>query len=262
VFAAPAGSADASVTASFGQVGTYPPGRQVFESGALWRLYDARDGYVVRLASPLRGPIPYAEAWFAPGFGLGKVVLRRSAFQERAPLYPLEYPLDELIMINLLAGGLGVMVHACGISDAGEGLLFVGQSGAGKTTTARLWQAPGEAKVLSDDRIILRAGAGEVRMYGTPWHGEARLALPDRAPLRRVFFLRHGPENRLVELGKAEVVSRFMACSFLPFYRRDAMEFTLGFFEDLASRTPCYDLSFAPDETAVSFVQRLGGSRP
>ena len=70
---------------------------------------------------------------------------------------PLEYPLDELLLQGLLARGRGAEIHACGIADgSGRGLLFVGQSGAGKTTMARLWEGERGITVLSDDRIILR----------------------------------------------------------------------------------------------------------
>src|SRR5215469_6722666 len=47
-------------------------------------------------------------------------------------------------------------VHACGVEDSdGRAYHFVGQSGAGKPTTARLWHKARGIHVLSDDRIIL-----------------------------------------------------------------------------------------------------------
>ena len=87
-----------------------------------------------------------------------------------AAAYPLEYPLDELLIINLLAQGRGVEVHAAGVIDPeGCGHLFLGQSGGGKTTISRLWQGVERAEILSDeDRIILRKEAGRIWMYGTP----------------------------------------------------------------------------------------------
>ena len=72
-------------------------------------------------------------------------------------------------MINLLGDGRGLVVHGCGMFDGSdEAYLFVGQSGAGKTTMARLWHAEPGVLILSDDRVILRSEPDGVWMYGTP----------------------------------------------------------------------------------------------
>src|SRR6202035_5349029 len=40
----------------------------------------------------------------------------------------------------------------------------------------------------------------KMRMYGTPWHGEAAYASPGSAPLSRIFVLEHGQGNVLTRL--------------------------------------------------------------
>jgi hypothetical protein len=109
--------------------------------------------------------------------------------------------------------------------------------------------------VLSDDRIILRSWAEKTWMYGTPWHGEAKLALPIRTPLRQIFFLRHGTANEIVPLGCAEAIGRFLACSFVPFYSRSGLEFALAFFQRLIGSLPCSEMRFVPDESAVELAR-------
>ena len=74
------------------------------------------------------------------------------------------------------------------VDPEGRGHLFVGQSGAGKSTMARFWAGREGVRILSDDRIILRQIRGEIWMYGTPWHGEARHALPEKARLAGYIF--------------------------------------------------------------------------
>ena len=66
--------------------------------------------------------------------------------------------------------------------------LFVGHSGAGKSTTTRLWTAREDVEVLSDDRIIVRRdeGASVIETLcgasgGTGEHGVLRLR--DRSAL-------------------------------------------------------------------------------
>jgi len=252
---APSGP-DATVTAGWGDPGGADACDLAFDSGGVWKLY--RDGARRRFlfSSPALGPLPYKEASFEPDFTSGEVTLRRSCFPAAQGLWPLEYPLDELLMQGLLARGRGAEIHACGVADSsGRGLLFVGQSGAGKTTMARLWEGVGGAKVLSDDRVILRRVGDRFTMYGTPWHGEAALAAPASTPLTGVFFLEHGAANTLVPLRGATAATRLFASGFPPFFDRAGLDFTLKFLGDLVAEVPCHELRFAPDRRVVEFVE-------
>src|SRR5271169_6137240 len=128
-----------------------------FSSGGVWSAYLSSTGTQFYFSSPAVGKVPYKAAWFDPGFERGHVVLNRSAIPAGRPIFPLEYPLDELVMMHRLALGEGVEVHALGLSDKdGSGYLFLGHSGAGKSTTARLWMEQPGVQMLSDDRIIIR----------------------------------------------------------------------------------------------------------
>jgi hypothetical protein len=228
-------------------------GAPLFSSGSLWQVYDRAGRREFRFTSEAFGEAPYKSAVFEPDFRSGEVVLRRSVFAGRT-VDPLEYPLDELLVTHLLAGGLGVEVHACGMSLNGAGLLLAGHSGAGKTTTARIWAGEPGVTVLSDDRIILRREQGELWMYGTPWHGEAAFAEPERAPLRCVFFLEQAEANALEDLPGARAAARLMACSFYPVYDAAAVDRTLAFIHAATAETPCRELRFVPDRTVVDLV--------
>jgi len=247
---------DVHVRARWGNLAEVSGGRKLFDSGGLWQLFTANGALRFHFTSSAWGPLPYKVAWFDKDFESGEVLVHRPYFPPGHLVYPLAYPLDELLIIHLLAAGRGVEVHACGVVDAsGQGYLFAGQSGAGKTTMARLWQKPEEITVLSDDRIILRYQAGQFWMYGTPWHGEAGLSSPARAPLKGVYLLRHGPSNRLVPLRRSSTAARLVACSFPPFYHSSGLDFTLGFLDQLVEAVPCYELSFTPDERVIALLR-------
>jgi hypothetical protein len=228
-----------------------------FDSGkGLWRFYRTTSGPRFSFTSPALGTLPYQLASFNDDFTRGEVQVRREIFGERLPLYPLHYPLDEVLMVHLLAQGRGVEVHGSGIIlPDGRGLLFAGQSGAGKTTLSKLWLAEPGVKILSDERIIVRKEADGMWMYGTPWHGDGYIANQGRAPLRRVFFLRHGANNALVNLPRSEAVARLFSCGFAPFHDAPGLDFTLRFLDDLSRLCPCEELRFLPDRSALDFVR-------
>jgi hypothetical protein len=230
-------------------------GDHIFDSGALWQLYHQHGAYRFSFTSPALGRFPYKVASFNYDFSRGEVLLNRCVFNSDQPVYPLQYPLDELLVLNLLAAGRGVEVHACGVIDAlGNGHLLVGQSGAGKTTMARLWQSEEAVTILSDDRIILRKDENKLWMYGTPWHGDAGLSCSTRAPLKQIYLLLHGQENELVPMRGAEAISQLFACSFTPFYSSAALDFTLAFLEEVVSTVPCQELRFVPNVNIVKFI--------
>lgn len=254
-FLSGAGAADATVTAAWGDLSQPPVGQEIFDSSGLWRLYGQDGDYVFRFTAPAYGEHAYKQARFNADFTRGEVTLHAAYHDPGRPVYPLEYPLDELLVTNLLARGRGVEVHALGLRDVdGRGYLFLGHSGAGKSTSARLWEGTG-ALVLSDDRIILRNLGGRIWMYGTPWHGEEKLAAPERAALTHVFVLGHGARNELRVLTPPQAVASLFARCFVPFYDAAALGYTLDALREVAHAVPCAELRFVPDRSAVAFVR-------
>lgn len=229
----------------------------VFTSGGLWQLVQVGEHLRFDFVSPSFGPEPYVSATVAQGFASGEIVLHSRLASAATPFFPLQYPLDELLFTNLLALGRGIELHGCGLVDeADNGLLFVGHSGAGKSTTAGLWvQEPG-VRILSDDRIIVRLIDGELRMYGTPWHGEARHALPEHGVVRRILVLEHGASDCLELLPRGVAASALMSRSFVPHYSATGLDFSLSFVAQMVDLVPCEVLRFVPGPEAVALVRR------
>jgi hypothetical protein len=234
-----------------------PSQERLFDSGGLWSLFAENGGYRLNFLRWFRGETPYKSAWFDSEFRNGELSLSRRFFSAAKPIYPLEYPLDEVLMIHHLACGKGLEVHALGVVDeAGRGHLFLGHSGAGKSTSARLWQKQKGIRILSDDRIILRSREGQIWMHGTPWHGDAGVASPDSAQLTHIYVLEQWPRNELVPMSRSLATAEIFARSFVPRHCPQALDHALGFIEQLSQKLPCDTFRFLPDQSAVEAIRR------
>ena len=225
----------------------------VFHTDGNWSLYQENGRYVIPVCFP-PGAEPRLIAKMESDFRSGEIIVDDNR-KIRSPFFPLEYPLGELLFINLLARGRGVLLHACAVNDGGKGLLFTGTSGAGKSTTANLWQNIPGVTLLSDDRVILRLRNNRFWIYGTPWHGDARAASPEGVPLERIFILKHASRNFATPLDPQDAVSSVLVRTFPTFWDADGMAFTLQFLTDLAETISCYELGFVPDHSMVDFVR-------
>jgi len=227
-----------------------------FTSGGLWSAYRDQTGTKFYFSTSALGQGPYKAAWLDPSFARGHIVLNRPSFQQQDSVFPLEYPIDELVLMHRLALGEGVEVHALGLVDQdSSGYLFLGHSGAGKSTTARLWMRQPGVRLLSDDRIILRLQNGMYRMYGTPWHGDAGVSSPGSAPLSAIFFLEQAPSHQILPISQPQAAAELFARAFLPHYVKSGIEFTLHFLDQLTRSIPCSIFRFAPTDDAVEAIR-------
>ena len=247
------------------------PARKLFDSGSVWRVYEDGAGLRFDFSAANMKEQPYKRLFVDGCFRRATLQMNEECFPSgHCGTSPLEYPLDELLIMHRLTQENAIELHGVGIvGPNGANNLFVGHSGAGKSTTARLWTSLHDVEILSDDRIIVRTDSmlgnkthrDEIRpdktqifMYGTPWHGEAAFALPQRAPLQRIFILEHGHGNVLTRLTRSQMVAELFARSFVPFHRHEYVDSAMGFLEEVADSVPCYRYSFEPDERAVEEV--------
>jgi hypothetical protein len=218
--------------------------KKVFDAPSAWRLYRGDGEYIFDLTS--------LTAILDRNFKRGDIYLKLADNS-----FPLGYPLSELLTINLLAEAQGMVIHATAIKEKNEGILFAGVSGSGKSTLASFYQGQKKATILSDDRVIVRKQQGRFWVFGTPWHGEVKLYSPQKAVLKKIFFLSHGAENRVKKAKRIEASSRIVACSFPPFWSKKKMESTLSLVDSLTKEISCYSLDFVPDKSVLGVIRTL-----
>ena len=109
--------------------------------------------------------------------------------------------------------GLGLMVlpydtvavHGSCVVHDGKAVLFLGESGTGKSTHTRLWVENIEgAFLLNDDSPFLRVEDGKVWAYGSPWSGKTPCYRQERYELKGCVRLAQAGANVIRRLGVLE----------------------------------------------------------
>lgn len=251
------GNADVDICVSWISNLSNASGRPVFDSGTTWDLSEREDEFQFDFNAAIFGDRPFKRLLIDKNFRRGRLQMNQECLDDfPSTVEPLGYPLDELLIMHRLTQEKAIELHGCGIvRPNGTGNLFVGHSGAGKSTTTRLWTSLEDVEVLSDDRIIVRRDPNcDLRIYGTPWHGEAMYASPGSAPLARIFVLEHGTGNVVTRLSRSEAVAELFARSFVPFHQHEYVDSALIFLEEVVDSIPVYRYDFEPDERAVRTI--------
>lgn len=95
-----------------------------------------------------------------------------------------------------------LLFHSAVVSHLGKGYMFLGPSGTGKSTHARLWLRNIKgAELVNDDNPVVRIGDGGVAMvYGSPWSGKTPCYRNVDYPLGGIVQLSQAPRNEINRL--------------------------------------------------------------
>jgi len=236
------------------------PGEILFDSGGVWRAYRQADE---KLLLTFRvGRTVYKSALLDPSITRGEIFFPRPARGPRGPRSALQFPLDEMLFQQRWAREGLLEVHSCAVRDRQGVLLFAGHSGAGKSTTARLWNHFEPARpILSDDRVLLDPrGPKTIPAHGTPWHGLGRFGSTAGGDLKAIFFLEQARVSEAVRLHPAEAAARLFTRTFPPIWDRDLTQTVVNACGVVAERTPAFLLRFRKDATAIEAARRAAAS--
>ena len=112
------------------------------------------------------------------------------------------------------------------------------------------------ARILNDDRMIVRKENGRFYLYGTPWYGELSLVAPDWVPLKAILFLNQAKENKVEKTGGLEAFKRFFGCTIKALVTERWAKNTLNICQNLSREVPCYHLYFDKTEGVISTIEK------
>lgn len=225
-----------------------------------WRISRRKGGHVFK--SPLEDKEMYA--FLSGNFQRAKVYILPKALKGK--VWRIEDITDDflhILLINYLAyNSLGFFAHGVGICDInGKGLLFCGKSGAGKSTTAKIWHKHSRAMILNDDRIIVRKEKKGFSIHSVPWHGEFHANFSKKlrpAALKEVFFICHSKNNKAVQISSARAFSFLYSTIFPPFWDKKCLTNTVRLCQELLREVKSCRLGFVNDEKIIVFVRGIG----
>jgi hypothetical protein len=169
---------------------------------------------------------------------------------------PSPYAIDSVLRIIhslILAKRGGFLLHAASAIRGGRAFLFAGVSGAGKTTIARL--APPDTTLLTDEISYVVRHEEQYCACGTPFAGElARVGENVSAPIKAVFLLEKGLENRIAPVSQGEAVRSLLR--HVLFFADDSALVNEVFVSicEFVNQVPVRKLIFVPDQRVWNII--------
>lgn len=158
-----------------------------------------------------------------------------------------------MILFALATADKGtVLFHAAVVSHQGRGYMFLGPSGTGKSTHARLWLKHIDGtELVNDDNPVVRDGV----VYGSPWSGKTPCYRNVSYPLGGIVLLSQAPYNKIYRLGGLQAYIALV--SSISGKRWDA-RVADGLHQTenaLAMQVPVWHLECLPDEAAAKLCK-------
>ena len=148
----------------------------------------------------------------------------------------------------------GFQLHSSAVMLDGKAYLFSAPSGTGKSTHTEKWCRLFGAKLLNDDKPVLRRQQEGWIAYGTPWSGKHDLSLPVGVPLGGIAFLLRGQENTIRKMEPMEAVAHLISQA--PRYlNQERMEKQLSLLDQLLQEIPVWILH-CRNEDAAAYLSR------
>ena len=149
--------------------------------------------------------------------------------------------------------GMLVLHSAYIVTRGGEGILFSGPSGIGKSTQAALWERFAGARTVNGDRALVRPV--ERTVGGVFYAGTSGICQNVTAPLRAVVLLGQAAENRIVRARPQEAFARLLSqCAYYEWDAASAARMT-ELAAQLVTNVPVWRMDCRADESAVRALE-------
>lgn len=190
----------------------------------------------------------------AEGEGDEPLYTYHTDFPTSAPEW--RYLLDHLMVFAYSLATLTartLLIHSSTIVWKERGVMFLGESGTGKSTHTRLWLNHIEGcQLLNDDGPIIRTDGTTPRVYGSPWSGKTHCYNNTSVELAAMVRLRQAPYNRITRQPNVLAFGALLPSSLPTLQKRERdLDEICTTLSELLAHTPVYILECLPDEDAA-----------
>ncbi|MGA9099753.1 MAG: hypothetical protein WB392_12575, partial [Methanotrichaceae archaeon] len=223
-----------------------------------WAVYRKGQSWVYLGISPIAGdPSLHRVATFSDDHSRARIYNDREDIFLKGGLHSLTlFPTDQILLARILAERKACFLHSAGVIMDGRGLLFVGHSEAGKSTTVKMLKD--RAEILCDDRNIVRLWPDGFKVHGSWSHGEVPLVSAASAPLNAILFLKKSDRNSITLLAdRMEIMQRLIACLIKPFVTAEWWQKMMTLIEEIAREVPCYQMEFDKSGEIIAELEKL-----
>ena len=178
--------------------------------------------------------------------------IRRGWIRQTASPYAIDSVL-RIVHSLVLAQQGGLLLHSASAIRDGKAFLFMGVSGAGKTTISSL--APRNVTLLTDEISYVRPQNGEYVAFGTPFTGElAKVGENVSAPIAAAYVLCKGPENRIDPVEQGEAARALLANTLFFANDQELVQAVFNSALHFVEQVPVSKLTFVPDPRVWEFI--------
>ena len=138
----------------------------------------------------------------------------------------------------------GFFFHSSSLMLDNEAYIFTAPSGTGKSTHTALWREYFGDKVtmINDDKPIIRKQNGRFFTFGTPWMGKSSIGNNISAPVKAVYVLERGDENRAEKVKPSDVFKQIFEATLIP-TDKELMSTLLGLLDEFFSSVQLFRLT-------------------
>lgn len=158
----------------------------------------------------------------------------------------------------------GMLLHSSAVVVDGKAYLFTADSGTGKSTHTSLYRrvfGDERARILNDDKPVIRRENGEFVAYGTPWSGKTDLNLNLRVPIGGICLLRRGEKNVIRKMKPREALFALLGQTIRP-KEPERMTKLLELINELLAQTNVWEMHCNMDpEAAIVSYETMSGIR-
>lgn len=148
-----------------------------------------------------------------------------------------------------------MILHASLLETEYGGILFVGPSGVGKSTQAKLWEQNNKGEIINGDRPILGKVSGVWYGWGSPYAGSSIYHKAQKISVSAIVFLKQGKDNHMEKILPSGAFRNLYMHTTNNLWNRECVNKVIDMIHILSNEIAAYELTCTPDKEAVGVVE-------